>query len=153
MIIWMPLLAAALHIVEEFVWPGGFAAWYHAYRPEIARSASPRYLFLVNAVLLGVCALAGALGFTPRGAALFLTIVAVLFGNAIFHLAATIRLRRYSPGVITGALLYLPLGVYGYSAVLHAHLATAGTALSAAILGGAYQTIAVANHRRRVAAM
>jgi hypothetical protein len=153
MLIWMPFFAAALHIIEEFVWPGGFAAWYRGYRPDIANSVSTRYLVIVNAVLLGLCALAAALGFTPRGAALFLTLVAVLFGNALFHLAATIRTRRYSPGVITGVLLYLPLGVYGYDAVLHAHLASTGTALSAAILGGLYQTIATANHRRRAAAM
>ena len=152
MLIWMPLVAAALHIVEEFVWPGGFAPWYRAYRPETAASVSSRYLFAVNALLLGVCALAGALGFTPRGAALFLTILAVLFGNALFHLAATIRMRHYSPGTITGVVLYLPLGVIGYVAVMHAHLATAGTAISAALLGGAYQLIANANHRRRAAA-
>jgi hypothetical protein len=153
MLTWIPLAAAALHIIEEFVWPGGFAAWYRQYHPAIARSVSARYLVIVNAILLGVCALAGVLGFTPRGAALFLTILAVLFGNAIFHLAATIRLRRYSPGVVTGVLLYLPLGVYGYSAVLSAHLASAETAIAAAILGGAYQTISVANHRRRAASM
>ncbi|HKS25222.1 MAG TPA: HXXEE domain-containing protein [Thermoanaerobaculia bacterium] len=153
MLIWMPLIAATLHIVEEFVWPGGFAAWYRAYRPETAASVSARYLVAVNALLLGVCALAGVLGFTPRGAALFLTITAVLFGNALFHLAATIRRRLYSPGTITGVVLYLPLGVIGYAAVLQAHLATAGTAISAALLGGAYQLIANANHRRRAASM
>jgi hypothetical protein len=31
-----------------------------------------------------------------------------MFANAIYHLLATIVLRRYSPGVVTGTALYLP---------------------------------------------
>lgn len=29
---WAPLVAATLHIFEEFVWPGGFARWDREYR-------------------------------------------------------------------------------------------------------------------------
>jgi Protein of unknown function with HXXEE motif len=31
-----------------------------------------------------------------------------MFANGIFHIVATLVLRRYSPGTITAALLYLP---------------------------------------------
>ncbi len=31
-----------------------------------------------------------------------------MFANAIFHIVATVVLRRYSPGTITSAVLYLP---------------------------------------------
>ena len=148
---WMPLFAAALHIVEEFVWPGGFQTWYRQYRPEIAKSLSTTYLVLINGLLLALCALSGYLGFTPRGAALFLTIIAVLGGNGVFHLWATLRRKRYSPGVVTGIALYVPLAIYGYIAVLHAGLATVETAIVSAVMGSSYQWISVANHRRRSA--
>lgn len=149
---WTPLAAATLHVIEEFAWPGGFRSWYRDYRPEIARSLSATWLIGINALLLALCALIGRLGFTPRGAALFLTVIAVLFGNAIFHLRATIRMRRYSPGVITSIVLYVPLAIFGYFAVLDAGLATLQTAIVSAAMGSSYQFISMANHRRRAAA-
>ena len=50
-IFWAPLCAASLHIFEEFVLPGGFAAWYRRYRPEIQKSITPRFLVIINALL------------------------------------------------------------------------------------------------------
>ncbi len=148
---WLPLLVAALHIVEEFVWPGGFAAWYRAYRPDLAASVSNRFLFWINAALLFACVSAGIDGPSPYGAALFLTITALLFANGIFHLVATIKSKRYSPGVVTGVVLYLPLAIAGFPMILRSHHATLGTAAVAAILGGSYQFISWSIHRRRAA--
>jgi len=139
-------------MTEEFVWPGGFGGWYRDYRPEIAKSLTNRYLVLINAFLLAMCGLCAFLGFTPRGAALFLTITAILGANGLFHLWATIRGKRYSPGVITGIALYAPLAIYSYIAVLNAELATVETAIVSAVMGSSYHWISVANHRRRSAA-
>jgi hypothetical protein len=146
---WLPLPAAALHIIEEFFWPGGFAPWYRAYRPEITRSMTPRFLFWINVALLVGCASVGIDGPTPYGSALFLTMTAVLFSNALFHIRATLRMRRYSPGVITGIALYLPLTICGYAILLRSGLASTGTAVAAALLGGAYPFLSVAFHRAR----
>ena len=33
-LLWAPLVAAAAHIFEEFVWPGGFMNWYRRYHGE-----------------------------------------------------------------------------------------------------------------------
>src|SRR5262249_5803750 len=49
---WAPLCAATLHIVEEFVYPGGFAEWDRAYRPAFRESITPRLHVVVNALLL-----------------------------------------------------------------------------------------------------
>lgn len=153
LLFWLPLAAAALHIVEEFAWPGGFAPWYREYRPEIARSVSPRFLFWINVALLVGCASVGIDGPTPYGAALFLTMTALLFSNAIFHLRATLRMRRYSPGVITGMTLYVPLALLGYATILRRGLASPATAVVAALLGCAYPFLSHAFHRRRDAAL
>jgi Protein of unknown function with HXXEE motif len=147
---WVPLIIAALHIIEEFVWPGGFGAWYREYRPEIAQSVSTRYLVIVNAVLLACCAVVAVSAPKPRIVAALLTIVAVLFGNGVFHAWATWRMKRYSPGTVTGLTLYIPLGAAAFISIVRSGLASPGTAIVAAVMGCSYQLISVANHRRRI---
>ena len=86
-VFWLPGIFAALHIFEEFVWPGGFLDWYRRYRPEISASLTPRFVIVVNAALLAITALLGWMGPTwPRGLSLWLTLMTSLVGNAMFHL-------------------------------------------------------------------
>ena len=147
---WSLLAAASLHIFEEFAFPGGFLAWYVSYIPEIRASVTPRFLVIINGVLLAVCLGVGVQGVrTPYGVALWLTIAAVMFSNAIFHVLGTIRTRRYSPGVITGVALYIPLPVYGFAHFLGTGQASVGTATLAALLGGSYHFWSLSQHRRR----
>src|ERR1043166_8362575 len=117
-IFWWPLAAATAHILEEFVVPGGFAAWYRRYRPEIASSLTPRFLFWINALLLFCCFSVGVDGPTRFGPPFFVAMIALLATNGLFHIRAVLRMREYSPGVITATLLYAPLGVYGFASML-----------------------------------
>jgi hypothetical protein len=151
MLPWLPFAAAVLHIVEEFVWPGGFLAWYRSYRPEIASSLTPRFIVIVNGLLLAVTAAAGMLGFSENGVALWLTTAAIELGNAGFHVLGTIRTRRYSPGVVTGVLLYVPIALYGFPYFVRRGLASSGTAAFALAFGLLYPVWSVWNHRRRAA--
>ena len=163
---WAPLGAAALHIVEEFVWPGGFADWDRAYRPDYARSITPRFHVVVNALLLVLCAqvaVAGSLegvvtlaGLRFRSAVppslavpAWLALMALLFSNAIFHLVGTYRTGRLSPGVRTGTLLYMPLALFGYGSFLRRGQVSLGTACLAAAAGGSYHAWAALLHRWR----
>ena len=75
-----------LHILEEFVFPGGFMTWDRAYRPEIAKSINPRFLIIVNALLLLICINPITLGFTSGGIKWWLSIVSILFVNSYFHI-------------------------------------------------------------------
>ena len=34
---WSLFAAVSAHEIEEFVWPGGFRAWYIAYSPHVSR--------------------------------------------------------------------------------------------------------------------
>src|SRR5581483_11473877 len=116
---WAPLPASAAHITEEFFFPGGFADWDRAYRPEIRRSITKRFHIIINAALLVLglnVALAGA-GATAGGTRVsssippplavpaWFALAALLASNAVWHVIGTIRTRRYSPGVCTGVLL------------------------------------------------
>jgi hypothetical protein len=60
--------------------------------------------------------------------------------------------RRYSPGMITGVVLYIPIAIYGFVHFLRSGQASPPTALAAALIGGSYHFISFANHRRRTRA-
>lgn len=144
-----PLCAAALHIFEEFVCPGGFAAWDRRYRPAFSASITPRLHLIVNGLLLLVCYDVWAFRATPAGVALWLIVMALLFGNALWHVVGAVKTRSYSPGIVTGLLLYVPLSVYGYARLLQSGRVDVGTAVLAFAVGASYPLWAAAIHRWR----
>ena len=156
---WAPLVASVLHIIEEFVYPGGFADWDRAYRPEFNQSITPRLHIAVNALLLLAGLQVGLLrdhdveahggAVTPAPALAWLTLTALLFSNALFHLKGTVRTKRYSPGLITGLGLYVPLAIFGYIYFVGTHKASLPIALLALAIGGSYHFWAAMMHRRR----
>ena len=135
---WAPAGAATLHIVEEFAFPGGFAAWDRRYRPNFAASITPRFHVIVNAMMLALCAGVGLQGPTPSGVAAWLTVAALLATNAVWHVVGAVRTRSYSPGMVTGILLYLPLALGGYPWFIRSGEASVGTAVIALAIGASY---------------
>lgn len=135
---WIPLACAALHLTEEFAWPGGFIAWYRWYRSDYASAITRPYIVGVNALLVVLTIAIGLLGDTARGAALWLAAAALLGINGIWHLQATVRGGRYSPGLVTGMLLYVPMAIGGFVYLLSTGRASVGTAITSALSGGAY---------------
>jgi hypothetical protein len=101
-------------------------------------AAAARFIAGLNALLVAMTIVTGIAGNTPRGTALWLTLAALLGINGVWHLQATVRGRRYSPGVVTGILLYVPMAVGGFTRMLSTGRATAGTALTSAATGAAY---------------
>jgi hypothetical protein len=149
LISWSLTAAALVHISEEFVWPGGFKAWYVSYRPEIAASITDRFLIVINALLIGATVNIGLAGGTSQGIAAWLTAASVMFSNAIFHLVAALRTRRYSPGMLSGLFIYIPLAIYGFAHFVGQGRASTSTALVAFAVGGSYQFFSVGGHRLR----
>jgi hypothetical protein len=148
---WLPAAAVILHIIEEFVWPGGFASWYKAYRPDIAASITPRFTITVNAALVTFSICVGVMGpLISRGASVWLGLVGALANNGLYHLIGTWRTRTYSPGVVTGTLAYIPLAVFGFFYMVDGGYTSARVAVISIALGGLYQLWSYYNHRRRV---
>jgi hypothetical protein len=146
--LWFPLLAIVAHLVEEFVWPGGFAEWYRHYPPGHVADVSSRFLVVVNVVFVGLALVPPILGATPRGYA-YWTVVAMIAGaNSVFHLLATIRTRVYSPGVITGTALYIPLALGGTMLLTREHLVAPATIVQAVLIAIAYSAWSSWRHRR-----
>ena len=145
-----PLACALAHITEEFIFPGGFVSWYRRYRPAYSASITPTHLFRINAVLLGVAALVAFEGLSwASGPALWLTLAAVLGANGLWHVVGAIRTKSYSPGVITGVLLYMPMLVVGAAYLIHAALIGVGSALLPVVIGASYQLWSDRLHRLR----
>ncbi|MEQ1353054.1 MAG: HXXEE domain-containing protein [Candidatus Acidiferrum sp.] len=143
---WAPLGAAMLHMFEEFVFPGGFMAWYRRYRDGGAR-VTVRFLVIINAALLVACLDIGFLRHRTAGVIYWLVIAAVLCSNGIWHAWASYKSRGYSPGVITGLLIYLPMTVFGYIQFLRAGKVSAGAAIVAGSVGGSYHLWSALYHR------
>src|ERR1700744_3577977 len=109
------LLPAAimLHVTEEFLYPGGFIEWYQEWIPSRTKGIRPGYLVWINTLMIGVCVIPAALGASERGAGVWFTVAAIAAANASFHLIGVFRLKKYSRGVFTGFLLYLPIFAFG----------------------------------------
>ncbi len=146
---WLPAICVGRHVFEEFAWPGGFLAWYQRYRPEFAASLTVRFVVIVNVLLLLFTLWIGFFGPTAaRGVSAWLTLMAALACNAVFHVRGTVRSHHYSPGVFTGVLLYIPLCIWGYGYFLAAGVSPALALISFAI-GAGYQFWSASNHQRR----
>jgi hypothetical protein len=166
---WAPFGAAVLHIVEEFVHPGGFADWDRAYRPALSASITPRFHVIVNALLLFLCFSVAVAGM-PDGAIVvggtrvrsavpqslsvlaWLALAALLASNAVYHVVGTYRTKRISPGVRTAVLLYMPLAVLGYWYFVRTGQVSPAAAAVAALVGSSYHLWADGVHRRRARA-
>jgi hypothetical protein len=144
---WAPLAAAYLHITEEFIFPGGFPAWYRRYRADPSR-ITRRFLVIINVGLLVTCGEIGIIGGTPLGVGAWLVIMALLASNGCWHAWASYKTRSYSPGVITGMGVYLPLAVYGYTRFIGSGAASIATAAVAVVIGGSYHLWSSAYHGR-----
>ncbi len=137
---WLPAIAGALHVTEEFYWPGGFSEWFREYR--------------VNGVML----LAGvALGWMgpdwSRALSLWLILVAILGANAFLHLIGSWRTRCYVPGLVTGMLVNLPLCLWGYAHFIGNREASLSMAATSLALGASYDIWSNLSHRARSAWM
>jgi len=154
-IFWAPLAAAVLHIFEEFVFPGGFRKWYSAYKPDIKKSISKRFLFFINLGLLILCYDIGAIRentiSNSISVILWLGVMALLAANGIWHLKAVWNSKTYSPGVVTGTVIYIPLAAYGYIYFLQTGAVSIWIAIAAFVVGASYQLWSNLFHSTRAA--
>jgi hypothetical protein len=130
----VPVLFAA-HVAEE---APGYARWFNSIVPgqpiPEAGFLAAQWTPFVAAALLGL----GAAVTGSRWAALILLIWSshFFFANAIYHLVASMALVTFSPGVVTGTILYLPFFWW-----LVRRLAGQGMALWALVLVVAFASL------------
>lgn len=132
--------AALLHVFEEYGYPGGFSRYLKERLPSLADYVTPGFSITINGLLLFTCVAA----VTPYSTPILKTSLAALLGiNALMHIAGTIQLRRYVPGVITAVLLYVPLSVTALTNAVHASPTPVVTAIQAIAAGVAMQLVPI----------
>jgi hypothetical protein len=147
---WILPISVLLHITEEFIFPGGFMNWDREYRPGINKSGHLRFLIIINVLLFAICFNPLLSGLTNGGFEWWLSIASILFVNSYFHIKGVIILKKYSPGVITSIIIYVPLTIYGYWYFLSTNKVTLITAILCFSVGIAYQLISTYNPLRRI---
>jgi len=109
------LAAAIIHIIEEFFYPGGFIDFARKNivknnRRIMAEAIDSNMAVIVNALFLLLCLVNVLISGT--GTLLHYSLVGLILFNSLFHIAGSIIIRKYSPGLITSVLIYIPLAVY-----------------------------------------
>ena len=136
----LPRLAAALpavfllHVAEE---APGFVPWFNSLAvPPI----SQRLFLSVNAVALLITLAVAFFVVASRDRASALAGAAwvgfLMPANAAFHVVATVVHGRYSPGVITALLLYVPVSLLFLRAASRERGLSPASVLAVAVLGG-----------------
>jgi hypothetical protein len=140
LILWINLIALFLHQAEEYRFPGTFPGMMN--RVMFASPQPDRYPLNPNTALI-VNTLVGwgsyALAAVFAGKAVWLGIAAILVsaGNFIAH-TFLFNLRgktKYSPGMLTAILLFLPISVWFFLFIIQQRLAGTGDWIAGLLLG------------------
>jgi type IV secretory pathway TrbD component len=99
---WLLPLTYLLHIAEEY-W-GGFPEW----MSHMGVPFTQRELLILNGI--GLVAMIVAVSLPWRW--VITTLAGIVFLNGMLHAAVSLVTRSYSPGLATGVLLWIPLGLY-----------------------------------------
>ena len=128
--------AAAVHIFEEYVYPGGFQDALRTLLPRATRLLTRKFHVRVNGLFFLLCLASAFIG--KANLVLSLSVFSLVFANAVLHIRGAIVTKKYYPGVISGALIYIPLMVYAYSVFLSSRQLTLLQAGLSFLLGVLY---------------
>jgi Protein of unknown function with HXXEE motif len=107
---WLFPVTFAVHLLEEFSLA---AEWFGAWSERTLGMAIGHREFLVwNAVaFVLMCAGAALTNAHQKLRWIEVAMSIAVLGNAVFHVAASAATWTYSPGLVTGLLLWVPLGL------------------------------------------
>ncbi len=135
------VVAAVIHVLEEYACPGGFSDWMRRLNPRFAPWITARFAVIINGLFLLLCVMGAVVA--SKSLVFSLSVASLLFFNGLTHLAGTIRAKRYAPGVVSGVLLYVPLSLYAFYLFASAgRLTLAGSAI-AGLVGVLYQAVPI----------
>jgi hypothetical protein len=106
--IWLFPLTYLIHAAEEYLCGEGFYRWSARI---FGKGMTPELFVLINSVawVLMVCTVI-AFRRTPSVRWITITFATVVFINGVAHVLGSILTWTYSPGAVSGLLLWIPLG-------------------------------------------
>jgi hypothetical protein len=107
------LLGFSLHNLEEAIWLPAWSKYAKQFHPEVKKNEFHFAVIIVTAIgyLLTLLHFLDH-GNNPFIQSIYYGFILMMCLNVLFpHLVATIILRRYSPGLVTGLMLNLPFGI------------------------------------------
>ncbi|MGG5316859.1 HXXEE domain-containing protein [Enterococcus sp. AZ072] len=133
-------LSYLLHCLEEFYFPGGFIEWYRGFRPSLS-AQKPQYYLKVNIIAFIIVSIISiSVFFFETSYNSFLIASTFLASNAFFtHILGTIKTRKYSPGLITGTFLYIPICLLGFFFSLYRGTLLTSDLIADLVLGSLYE--------------
>lgn len=123
---WLYFPVLLLHQFEEFGFPGGLREWWNrtVFKSDDDNFPLTRELeFWIELPFYWSLAVLAAIA-SDRFAWAGLAMWVVALQNGFFHLSYSVGEWRYSPGVVTGVLLFIPGSLYAGYALLNAGLVT-----------------------------
>lgn len=141
-LIWLMPAAFAPHIVEEYA--TGFPDWVtHTLGRSMTGGAFLANNTLFMAILLTLTAWAAWRPSPVSAFALLSWASGNLFWNSIFHIVTTALYGRWSPGLLTAMLLYLPISLLVARAALRERVLRRGAFTAAVCIGGAFMLLVI----------
>jgi Protein of unknown function with HXXEE motif len=107
---WLFPLTYVLHIAEEYRGGEGFPSW--ILRVAGSRLRSQDFLILNGIGLVLMIAFIAMIGRRASWRWTLTAIAGVVLLNAVSHAIASVITRSYSPGTVTGLILWLPLSLF-----------------------------------------
>jgi len=133
-----------LHVTEEFLFPGGFPEWYaRLIPPKTVKKTNTGFLVWINTLMMCASAFALYFGSSPHGYSVWYYVAAIAAANACFHIWGVLKLKAYSPGVVTGTLLYIPLFIEGTIQLVSSGKLPLHKAIIAVLIGIGYHIFSV----------
>lgn len=136
-IFWLSLAAYALHIMEEF-----FYNWRDWARNILKLPVDWTGFYITNTVVLFLGITCASIGWSNP--TLALSYPALMLINAIFfHIVPTVAKKKFSPGLITACLLFIPISIIAFKQAIMNDVAiqSIGFALAEGVLIMAYPII------------
>lgn len=135
-LIWLLPASFAAHIAEE--WLGGFAGWV---THVVGGAMSDQAFIEDNAFFMAVMLTLTMFGTFSRTRWTAFVLISWASGNlfwdALFHVFATVWWARYSPGLVTAVLFYLPISFVVGRSVLKDGVLTRTDLIGASATGAA----------------
>lgn len=139
---WISLLVFVPHMIEEYP---RFPQW--ATR-HFGATSNAWYLYshiVLVTIALAICPWAQSAPPQTRGPLLGTALMLTLAFNALFHVVTTFLFREYSPGVITGVLLFFPASGYMLLETVEEQLLTAAQIATAVFIAFVVQVAVIAS--------